>query len=354
MTGAPERQSTVTGERVRAITLVAADFVVVMERDNRLVWGEGEDLDDFLRRIDACRLSVGDEKKAVGKALLGLGSRISVMDSLSENDTKDVESLKTALKREFGNSARWYQDSFEKRRRQPEETYGMFLSSLRSLFRGAFPGTELETPVAAALMKSRFLDGINPAVSAQLRLLFPDVTVDKLPDHARRVDEALASTVSQAAAVQQAGEGAAAEGDGISQLRGEVAELSRMVQAIHSSGPPPQPSLAVAAGQFAGGAVTSRRGSGRLRCWSCGAQGHVQGECRRVPRGRGAGPDLRVAEGDGRESRLTCWTCGSPGHMQRECFRAPVGRGRGRPAPVVCWRCNEFGHTQFNCPLNLN
>ena len=40
--------------------------------------GEGEDLDDFLRSIDACRLSVGDEKKAVGKALLGLGSRISV------------------------------------------------------------------------------------------------------------------------------------------------------------------------------------------------------------------------------------------------------------------------------------
>ena len=98
-------------------------------------------------------LSVGDEKKAVGRALLGLGSRISVMDSLSETDTKDVASLKAALRREFGNSSRWYQDSFEKRRQQPGETYGMFLSSLRSLFRSAFPGTETDSPVAAALLK---------------------------------------------------------------------------------------------------------------------------------------------------------------------------------------------------------
>ena len=50
-------------------------------------------------------------------------------------------------------------------------------------------------------------------MSAQLRLLSPDVAVDKLPGHARRVEEALASAVSQAVAVQQAGEGAAAEGD---------------------------------------------------------------------------------------------------------------------------------------------
>ena len=202
----------------------------VMERDNRLVWGDGEELDDFLRRVDACRLSVGDEKKAVGKALLGLGSRISVMDSLSENDTKDIASLKAALKREFGNSSRWYQDSFEKRRQQPGETYGMFMSSLRSLSRGAFPGSDTETPVAAALLRSRFLDGIKSAVSAQLRLLTPDVAVAKLPDQAKRIDEALASSVSQAAPVHQIGENSAAEGGELAQLREEIAELSRTVQ----------------------------------------------------------------------------------------------------------------------------
>ncbi|KAF0293915.1 Homeotic protein spalt-major [Amphibalanus amphitrite] len=46
------------------------------------------------------------------------------MDSLSEDDKKDVASLKAALRREFGNSTRWYQESFEKRRKKPEETYG--------------------------------------------------------------------------------------------------------------------------------------------------------------------------------------------------------------------------------------
>ena len=141
---------------------MTAAFGAVMERDKRLVWGDGEDLDDFLRRIDAWRLSVGDEKKAVGKALLGLGSRISVMDSLSEEDTKDVRSLKTALQREFGSSSGRYQENFGKRRRHPDETYGMFLSSLRSLFRGAFPGTDADTPVAAALMKSRFFGWDRP------------------------------------------------------------------------------------------------------------------------------------------------------------------------------------------------
>ena len=345
------------GERARAIALVAANFSAVMERDKRLVWGEGEDLDDFLRRINACRLSVGDEKKAVGKALLGLGSRISVMDSLSEDDTKDVQSLKTALRREFGNSSRVYQDNFEKRRQQPEETYGMFLSSLRSLFRGAFPGTDMETAVVAALVKSRFLDGISPTVSAHLRLMFADVTVDKLPEHARRVDEALSSTVSKTAPVQQVNEDAtAAAQDGeLAQLKGEVAELSRMVQAIRSSGPPPQPPrAAAAAANFAGGAVTSRRGPDRVRCWACGAQGHVQAECGRVPRGRDGGPGPRADGGEEGKPRLACWTCDSLGHMQRECLRAPLGRGRGRPAPVVCWRCNEFGHTHFDCPLSLN
>ena len=73
-----------------------------MEPRDKLAWGDGEDLETFLRRLDACRLAVGDEKKAVGKALLGLGSRIAVMDALSEADTKDVASLKKALRRELG------------------------------------------------------------------------------------------------------------------------------------------------------------------------------------------------------------------------------------------------------------
>ena len=109
-----------------------------MESRDKLAWGDGEDLEAFLRRLDACRLAVGDEKKAVGKALLGLGSRIAVMDALSEEDTKDVASLKTALRREFGPSQSWYQDRLNQRRKQPSETYGMFLSDLLSLFVARF------------------------------------------------------------------------------------------------------------------------------------------------------------------------------------------------------------------------
>ena len=101
---------------------------------------DGEDLECFLRRLDACRLVVGDEKKAVGKALLGVGSWIVVMDALTDEDTKDVQHLKAELRRESGPSQSWYQDRFNQRRKQASETCGMFLSDLLSLFRGAFPG----------------------------------------------------------------------------------------------------------------------------------------------------------------------------------------------------------------------
>jgi len=68
-----------------------------------LVWGEGEPIRDYLWRADAYAL-LGDEKKAIGKTLLGLGSRIGVIDSLS-NDKKTVANLKAALLSEFGEAA---------------------------------------------------------------------------------------------------------------------------------------------------------------------------------------------------------------------------------------------------------
>lgn len=90
--------------------------------DSRVVWAEGEDLETFIRKVKAYRLQVGDEKKAVGKALLGLGTRIGIMDSLTEADTSSVTSLQAALQREFGSSTRSYQTAFGTRNKLPGET----------------------------------------------------------------------------------------------------------------------------------------------------------------------------------------------------------------------------------------
>ena len=157
-----------------------------------MVWAEGEDLETFIRKVKAYRLQVGDEKKAIGKALLGLGTRIGIMDSLTEADTSSVTSLQAALQREFGSSTRSYQTAFGTRNKLPGETYGMFMTALKSLFVSAFPGTTPDTPVAKALIKTRFLDGISSTVSSQLRLLCPDLDVDKLPLRAKEIDEAVA------------------------------------------------------------------------------------------------------------------------------------------------------------------
>ena len=168
--------------------------VAVMEghKDSRVVWGEGEDLETFMRKVKAYRLQVSDEKKAVGKALLGLGTRIGIMDSLTENDTSSVAALQAALQREFGSSARSYQTAFGARTRLPSETYGMFLAALKSLFVKAFPDTKPDTSVAKALIKTRFLDGISSTVSSQLRLLSPELDLDSLPARAKEIEEAVA------------------------------------------------------------------------------------------------------------------------------------------------------------------
>ncbi|KAF0292460.1 hypothetical protein FJT64_009526 [Amphibalanus amphitrite] len=119
--------------------------------DSRVVWGEGEELDTFMRKVKAYRLQVGDEKKAIGKALLGLGSRIGIMDSLTGDDTSSVASLEAALRRAFGASTRSYQTALGTRATLPGETYGMFLAALQSLFVNAFPDTKADTSVANGL-----------------------------------------------------------------------------------------------------------------------------------------------------------------------------------------------------------
>ena len=285
---------------------------------DKLVWGDGEDITDYLRRVDAYVLSVGDEKKAVGKALLGLGSRIGIIDSLSEEDKKNIKNLKSALRREFGETVQCSQRLFQNRTKKEGETYGMFMSALRTLFQGAYapptsPGQSVPDvlPVGIALIKSQFLNGVAPAVAAQLRLHFSDATLEELPQHARQIEEAF-GLKGQTTHLCQVGEGAT-ETSQIAELRREVQSLSEAVNAIR----------APAAG----------RGGGQQ-----GFSGRSPG----MGRGRGSGP-------------LVCWTCGEAGHLQRSCLRAPVGRGRGQAAPVVCWSCGRYGLVRSACrglPLN--
>ena len=118
-----------------------------------------------------------------------------------------MKNLKLALKREFGRTPRWYGDAFRDRGKLTTETYGMYLAALRSLFVGAFPGTDPESPVGTALLKSRFLDGIPSPIATQVRLLFPDAVVSRLPEHTRQVEEAVDGQSTSRPAIQQVGEG---------------------------------------------------------------------------------------------------------------------------------------------------
>ena len=89
---------------------------------DKFVWSDGENITDHLRRMDAYLLSVSDERKAIGKALLGLGSRIGVIDSLSEEDKKSMKNLKAALLREFCETVPCSQRLFQARTKKEGET----------------------------------------------------------------------------------------------------------------------------------------------------------------------------------------------------------------------------------------
>lgn len=266
----------------------------------------------------------------------------------------------------------------------------MFMAALKSLFVSAFPGTTPDTPVAKALIKTRFLDGISSTVSSQLRLLCPELEVEKLPLRAKEIDEAVGGPEGKpsVSAVGPAESNTGKEGpscqvagdsDSIQQLRAEVSELSRSVLAI-------QDAISGATGGGNGPGAGEGGGAprvfppggsaGRGRAGPAWRRGGANALGPRLGRG-GVTPARDPAAGSdppgwqrqnqgarwgrtdrsteyGRMSRAVCWTCGESDHIQRYCTRAPLARGRGQLSPVVCWRCREFGHTQYDCPLSLN
>ena len=338
--------------------VLVVDIDMAERVSDKLVWGEGETIYDYLRRVDAYAL-LGDEKKTIGKALLGLGHRISVIDSLSEEDRKSVKNLKAALLREFGDTTQQSQRQFLTRQKRDDETYGMYLSALRALFKAAYassPGQSSDdemSPVGRALVKSTFLAGIDNAVAGQLRLLFPDADIQDLPTHAKAIQEAV-GLQHRVTGVSQVAE-QAVESDQIAALRSEVQTLTAAVDAIRLADTGRGRAAALAFGRGCGAALGGV-GAGLL-----GSQGPPVARPPAVPdrpaAGRSGAPRAGTwgsdpgEAGRGRASRgPTCWTCGESGHVQRWCTRAPLARGRGRPAPVVCWACGEFGHTRYQCP----
>ena len=329
---------------------------------DKLVWGEGETIRDYLRRVDAYAL-LGDEKKTIGKTLLGLGHRISVIDSLSEADKSSVANLKAALLREFGDTTQQSQRQFLSRRKRDGETYGMYLSALRALFQSAYassPGqssTDEKSAVGMALIKSTFLSGIDSVVAGQIRLQFPEAKITDLPIHARAIEEAMGPRTGKADVCQVAEQSAQIDqnkSEQIEALRSEVHILTEAVNAIRfgnaGRGQAGGPS------RGGGGGPAPGRGGAAPR-WSRGPPGARPPTDSAWPAaGRSGAPRAGSWEGGpGGEARgydardLTCWTCGEPGHVQRLCRRAPLARGRGRPAPLVCWTCGEFGHTRYQC-----
>ena len=99
--------------------------------------GGGGTIHDYLRRMDAYVL-LGNEKKTIGRVLLGLVDRISAIDSLSEKDRKSMKNLKAAVLREFGEITQQSHQQFLTRQKRDDETYCMYLSALRALFKTAY------------------------------------------------------------------------------------------------------------------------------------------------------------------------------------------------------------------------
>jgi hypothetical protein len=203
----------------------------------------------------------------------------AVYQGLSDDDKKDYDKVKRALRLAFTAGPFKANEEFTARRLATGEQVDVYLADLKRL------AGLVDAEVSIEGIKCAFVAGLPDDVKAQLQ-----------------------------AACSLAG-----------MELGEVAEKARSLltvkeacfASIHRSGP----------GERREGAVGRRDVRGReaqITCYACGESGHMSREC----------PDRRSRFGGGRAVARFCYACGEEGHMAAFCSQKktePTKNEKGRP-----------------------
>ncbi|XP_043243179.1 uncharacterized protein LOC122392418 [Amphibalanus amphitrite] len=314
----------------------------------------GQDLQSWLSRFE---LLVDRDGKDGEKArfLLGLlgGKAFEYCAGLPEKVIKDYTQIKQHLVDRFDtkvNESHAYSE-FTRASREPGEAVQDFAERVRKLARKAYP----DRISAEANSLQQFVCGLNePGLQARL-LGKGHSSLDEALSHARDIQrqhaalEAMGARGSDGAALPVRSRPATEEqGLRLSPPGADerLDQIQRQVDAIQTS------LSQMGTASFTTGAGPSRP----VRCWKCGAPGHIRVNCPQLTRASGAGRATSAGTS-------ACHLCGVEGHWMARCplsagRRTGPGRGptntefrhaeAGRPA--FCYCCGAEGHWMAHCP----
>ena len=253
------------------------------ERENIVEWTSKVEMVCSLSRRD------GDQVEARQEVVIPLrltGGALSVYRQLPEDDKKDPEKIKSALKRAFALDKFTAYDRFADRRLQVGESVDVYLADLQQL--ASLFGGLSENGLCCAFV-SGLPESVKHVLKAGARV--DALSLNDLADRARAV------------------------------LRENSDAAAMMVGARRPVAPP-------------GGGGGRRRGP----CFNCGENGHIARECARDRRFGGgrrqsaAGGDSRLSPARGGNPPVfQCYRCQGWGHVAARC---PNGEREEAPAPA--------------------
>ena len=255
----------------------------------------GDDVVDWIEKVEMiCELQTPAAPQQSVIPLRLKGGALSVYRQLPDDDKKDADKVKSALKTAFALDKFTAYERFADRRLRPGESVDIFLSELKQL---------------ASLFGGMSEEGICCAF------------VTGLPDTVRQVLKA----------------GARVDSLSLCELANRARAILRESQGV----------VAVATGGGSGGGRTWGRwgrgaaagaGAGaRGPCYSCGEFTHYARAC---PTRDASG---RPAHGETRFQRQQQTT-------EEGEARTAAGRASDRRAPIQCYRCRGWGHIAAYCP----
>ena len=328
---------------------------ILVSRTPRFAGIESDDWERWISRFESLTAGQGDAERA--KRLLPLldGAALDHAHSLYKVDSS-YSRIKSGLGVRFGKSVEPLQAQAElgHASQSPGESAASFADRIERLGRAAFPqttgpagegkgheGTNAESAFVMKTLTSRFICGLrDEGLQTKLCHRNPEslsaavAVIQELHKRQEVVQAVRAANPSAHSGTGHLPPGAAAsavpaEVGGGSQQGVRIAQLQQEIGQLRSS----LEAFAVAKTDHLPEAI---------KCYGCGAPGHLRRDCPAVRRGQPR---------SGRKvPRVKCFSCGQEGHVRSYCQSAVQA---ATPVQPWCLFCGEAGHWMATCHSRL-
>ena len=209
------------------------------------------------------------------------GKLINCYLDLSEDDKKDVKTLRTALQEKAGLKRDPLMASklFNERVQGPQEKASDFVSELRKLFQQAFP----EEEATSAVLLQRYLTGLRPTISRQMLLRrkpksFPQAITDAIEVKLALSFGTIAEADTGSTGVHTVAANPLIRDDSVTKLQQTLEAVSKRLEQLESK-LQDAPYAQERPRNPRGRRYNQRAGSGDGRCFLCHEEGLWKRDC---------------------------------------------------------------------------